>query len=457
METKKLTKFNIFSMVLGSTIGSGIFVMIGFAIGGAGRSLPLAVLAGAIFITLSNAYSYVISSFVPLKGGIYDQVSFVCGPTLVGALALSNILGTTMIGGYAASIIEYVASLIPAVAPYSKLLAIAITLVFFLLSIKGVDVMAKVQNIMSVVLISALALFVVLGLKNVDFAAYVKPEGFFYGGATGFFGAAALMGFACAGGESVGFGLASQAEKPTKNIPIYTLLGVLGAVILYAGIAVVAAGVLPIEDVMYQPLSVVAGAFLSRPLFLYFVIGGAIFALLTSLNGFVAYIRYPMEAAVEDGWLPKWFGKKNKNGYPMRLMLLCIIAGLLPTVLGVSFDMIVTLVSISSLPLYIYANYKTIMLPKKYPELWKKSVFHCPYPIYVVFMIAATFFSVVYMYSYIADYDRTFQIVSIVVTVVIYLLSWTFVKMGRISTASMDETKAQVEAEIAEYQKQIAE
>lgn len=313
---------------------------------------------------------------------------------------------------------------------------------------------AKVQNIMTVVLIASLVLFCVLGLTKVDFGTYFNPEGFFYGGGKGFIGAAALMAFTCCGGEGCGFALAGEVDKPTKVIPKYTMLGVFAAVVTYLLMCVVAAGVLPIEQVEYQPLTVVAAEFMHGPLFYVFVIGGAVFALLTSLNSYIVYLKYPMIEAANDGWLPKILGKQYKNGYPLVGMIVCFLLGVVPLIFDISFDTIVTLTSISTLPLMIWANFACIKLPKQFPELWKKSIFHMPYPIYVVLMTAATLCACYYMYSYVADYSLTFQLGCVAAMIVLYGVCFILVKTGKVDVSPIKEKKARIVAEMEAYQEE---
>lgn len=448
---KKLSKFDVFTTVYGGTIGSGIFLMIGFAIGGAGRSLPLAVLLGALYITMANMYSYMITSMVPLKGGMYDHLAFVGSPTLVGVMALSGVLGATMVTGFATGIVDYLSVVIPSIAAYRKPLAFFIILFFFVVNYFGVEFYAKVQNVMTVVLLLSLALFAILGLTKVDFGNYFNPEGFFHGGSTGFISAAALMAFTCTGGEGCGFALAGEVDKPTKVIPKYTLLGVFAAVITYLLMCIVAAGVLPIEAVEYQPLTVVAAEFMHGPLFVVFVVGGAVFALLTSLNSYIVYLKFPMIEAAHDGWLPKIFGKQTKTGYPLFGMAVCFLFGVIPLLFDISFDTIVTLTSISTLPLMILANFACIKLPKQFPELWKKSIFHMPYPVYVVLMVAATLCSCYYMYSYVADYSLTFQLGALAAIAILYGACFLLVKTGKVDIQPILDKKKRVVEEMESY------
>lgn len=450
---KKLTKFNVFSTVYGGTIGSGIFLMIGYAIGGAGRSLPLAVLLGAVYITMANLYSYIITSMVPLKGGMYDHIAFVASPVLVGVMALSGVLGATMVTGFATGIVDYLAVVFPAIAAYRKIIAFFIILAFFVLSYFGTEAYAKVQDIMTVVLLASLVLFSILGLTHVDFGNYFSSaEGnFFHGGFTGFISAAALMAFTCTGGEGCGFALAGEVDKPTKTIPKYTLLGVFAAVGTYLLMCIVAAGVLPIEQVEYQPLTVVAEVFMHGPLFYVFVIGGAVFALLTSLNGYIVYLKYPMIEAAKDGWLPKIMGKQTKTGYPIYGMIVCFLLGVIPLFFDISFDTIVTITSVATLPLMIVANFACIRLPKQFPKLWKNSIFHMPYPVYVVLMALAGLCSCYYMYSYVADYDLTFKLITLGIMLVLYGACYVLVKTGKVDITPILEKKKRVVAEMEAY------
>lgn len=448
---KKLTPFNVFTTVYGGTIGSGIFLMIGYAIGGAGRSLPLAVLLGAVYITMANLYSYIITSMVPLKGGTYDHLAFVGSPVLVGVMAISGVLGATMVTGFATGIVDYLGVLFPVLLTCKKVIAFLIILLFFVLSYFGVEAYAKVQNVMTVALLASLILFSVLGLCNVDFGAYLQPEGFFYGGGTGFISAAALMAFTCTGGEGCGFALAGEVDKPTRTIPKYTLLGVMAAVGTYLLMCIVAAGILPIEQVEYQPLTVVAAEFMHGPLFCIFVIGGAVFALLTSLNSYIVYLKYPMIEASKDGWLPKIMGRQTATGYPLVGMLVCFLLGVIPLFFDISFDTIVTLTSIATLPLMILANFACIKLPRQFPSLWKKSIFHMPYPAYVVLMTAATLCSCYYMYSYIADYDLTFRLGALAAIVVLYAACYLLVKTGKVDIKPIVQKKQQLIAQMEAF------
>ena len=78
--------------------------------------------------------------------------------------------------------------------------------------------------------------------------------------------------------------LSAEAKNPTRDIPVVMLVSTLIVAILYGLIGIVAAGVLPVEQVAGENLSLVAGYILSRPLYVFFMTCGAMFALISTLN-----------------------------------------------------------------------------------------------------------------------------------------------------------------------------
>ena len=62
---------------------------------------------------------------------------------------------------------------------------------------------------------------------------------------------------------------------------------------LYAVMSTIAAGVLPVDQVANQPLSVSAVVFMPKAVYTFFVVGGAMFALLTTLNFSIGMMTYP--------------------------------------------------------------------------------------------------------------------------------------------------------------------
>lgn len=175
-----------------------------------------------------------------------------------------------------------------------------------------------------------------------------------------------------------------DAHNAKRDIPWAILMSVPTLVILYCGVAIVAGGILPLEMVENQPLTLVARTALSPILFVVFMVGGPIMALMTTMNSSLAYNCVPIAQACTDGWLPRSLAKKNKRGSYYRILTIVYLIGLIPLLLNFSVTTItnnIMLINSSLSFLYAFAYYQ---LPKRYPEAWKKSRLHMPDRLYYV-------------------------------------------------------------------------
>lgn len=102
---------------------------------------------------------------------------------------------------------------------------------------------------------------------------------------------------------------------------------------MYAVIGTVAAGVLPVDQVADKSLLLVAQEVLPRPVYLFFVIGGAWMALVTTLNSSIAAATKPLMQACSDGWYPKSWAKLHpKYRTPLILLGIYYLWGFFPIV-----------------------------------------------------------------------------------------------------------------------------
>ncbi len=76
---KRMTLFDLVSMGVGATIGSGIFVMLGIGIAMTGRSVNFALTAAIIVTFLMTVPAIFISGVAKLKGGPVTQAAILLG------------------------------------------------------------------------------------------------------------------------------------------------------------------------------------------------------------------------------------------------------------------------------------------------------------------------------------------------------------------------------------------
>ena len=198
------------------------------------------------------------------------------------------------------------------------------------------------------------------------------------GGAGGFAIACVYLTFAC-GGAAYVVNYSSESKNPTKDIPFAILVSTLGIGVIYAIMSAIAAGVLPVDQVANQPLSVAGAEFMPGPVFTFFVVGGAMIALLTTLNFSIGMMVYPVLRACGDGWLPKSLAVTNKRfGTAHWILLVFYLVGIVPILIGLDLTTIANSTVIVTKVCAAIVVYAAMRLPSKLPELWKKSRFYVP-------------------------------------------------------------------------------
>jgi APA family basic amino acid/polyamine antiporter len=394
---KKLNFFDILCIGVGGAIGSGIFVLMGYGIAFTGRSVSLALILGSIVMLLAYMYNIFLVSMFPFKGGTYSQMALLFTPALTGVNAIFLLLVGFSLSIYSTGMVSYAAAIFPGVASFSRLLSVVILTFFFAAAVRGSKFLAAIQNIMVLILVASIVIFIIMGLGRVR-SGFLGGADFFTSGISGFLSAVALMGFACQGATG-GIALTADTNKPTKTIPIAILCTTAIVAVLYFLIGVVASGVLPLEQVAGRDLSIVAKELFPNWACIIFILGGAVLALATSLVAAIVALGYPISKIAEDGWLPKFFAKKTKSGYPWATQLAFYIISLIPILAGVSFSSIVSLVMIPTMLLAAYCNLACIGIPAKYPQQWRASLFHMPMPLFALIMslsAAADLFVAIY-------------------------------------------------------------
>ena len=391
VEQKKLGAFNIYTLGVGGAIGSGIFVMMGSGIAYTGRSIVLAVSVGCLYLLLAYLFHPIMSSMFVLPGGDYDMKAMLLGPTMTGFSALNTVVGSLGMASYSIAFASYFTSVFTSLADYQPLISMILTVIFFAFSIRGTKALAVLTSIITVILLVSIVVFIAIGAPQVQPGYWSNADGgFWLDGFGGFIGAIAMMSFACQGSTMGPVSVMPVTKNARRVIPITILVITLTVGIAYGLMAYVAAGVLPLDQVAGQNLSVVAQAIFNPVLFAVFILGAACCAIMSSFSSGMTQIRYPLQAVANDGWLPSVFKKTTKSGYPYVVMGMYLIFSFIPLFTSLSVDTLISLVMIPSMFINAYMNISLIKLVKKYPAQWKNSVLHMPFPVFVCLCILGT-------------------------------------------------------------------
>ena len=423
---KKMSCTDATLMAMGDIIGSGIFSMTGVAIAYAGPGMPITFLLAGLAAMLLNIPMMVLASAVPVTGGDYVYVSRFMNPTL-GFMwewnKLMEMLNLSVLGLAAG---QYLPDIFPFLTP--QMAGVVAVLVVFIPCLFNIKTSATVQNIMVGLILLALGLFIVLGfphIKNFSFKGMFTTTGIL------------PIVFAVSFVRSSLFGatgltyIADEIQNPHRSLPKAMGISTMSCCLLYALIGLVASHAIPWQEMANQPLSVAAKTFMPTAIFKFFVIGGATFALLTTLLASFLESGSVMHTAAKDGLFPKWFTATNKYGVPHRIRIIMCIIAIVPSVLNLPLDYVFAVMNAPALLVGLLPIITVLIAPNKLPERFKKAYFRLPQPLLWVMVIVHISITLFLSYSLFSTLDLK-TIVGIVIFygggVLYYVLRMKYLK-----------------------------
>ena len=291
---RAISRIDATALVVGSMIGSGIFIVsadIARQVGSPGLLLLVWLCAGVVTLLGALTYGELAAQF-PRAGGQYVYLREAISP-LFGFLygwTLFTVIQTGTIAAVAVGFAKFTAVFVPALSAdvfvgatvdlpsgpiavglsAQRVLAIASIAALTWVNVRGVRVAAVLQTILTSVKVLALGALIVLGLTlgwrlgaaGANFGAAFLPQngvGLAMLPALG----AAMVGalFAMDAWNNVGFA-ADELHEPSRDLPYAMLLGVLTVTLLYVLANVAYLAVLPLDAIAHAPQDRVATAVL---------------------------------------------------------------------------------------------------------------------------------------------------------------------------------------------------
>lgn len=371
---KKLNLFDLVSIGVGCIVGSGVFALMGVGISFAGRGIAIALLLAMALCVLQSIAFPLLTRIFELDGGEYAINSLVL-PTMCSGFAVGRdiLFRAGSLAVTAIAVTQYLERLIPGVSAYSKLVSLLVLTLAFLCVIGGDKFASKVQNVMCIFMYAALGLFMIYGLLNINPAAY-SAEPMFPKGSQGLIMAIALMSYTCNGFQYV-VNMGKAAKNPRRNIPLAFCLSALVGAGIYALIGFAATHAYPFSTIGGMNLGGIAEMMMPSGLYLFFLIGGALFALSTSLVGAIVSGYRPLIASAKDGWLPAVLAKRTKKGEVPYAMGLLYLLGAVPILMGMDLGDVATICLFPGAITKLLTNIWALSVPVRFPKQWEESGF----------------------------------------------------------------------------------
>src|ERR671920_1062592 len=402
--------FDLTALGLGAIIGTGIFVILGEAIGDAGPAIVLSfILAGVTCAFSALSYSELASS-IPISGSAYTY-----GYATMGEL-LAWIIGWDLILEYGVSVAavavgwgQYFNDLLDTLLGLSLPDPLAnppgesggkfnLPAVFLVLAITGVLIMgvresARANAVMVMVKVAIVILFIVLaftGFSSGNLSPFA-PEGF-----DGVVTAASVIFFAYIGFDAISTS-GEETKNPGRDLPIAIIASLAVCTVLYILVALTASAALPYDklDGQEAPLAEVL-----KSIDFNWAANLISFGALVAITSVVLTILYGqtriMFAMCRDGLLPRSFAKiSEKRRTPVRItatfgLLIAVLAAFVP------LEEIAKLVNIGTLFAFVITNIGVIVLRRTRPDLERG--FRVPFvPVFPIIGAALAIFLMKYL------------------------------------------------------------
>ena len=390
----KLKLPDLYATAVGQVIGAGVVTLIVPAMGMTGNSAWLAYLVAVLVGFLYVLPCVFACSALRFGGGTYSVSCDLLGPRLGGVFAFSYLAGPLYMSMFALSAVTYIGDVFPVLSsPVGRIAsALIIATLFFIFTIRGMNVMAAVQKIMVWILIAALAMYIIFGLVHMQYPIFdfndpnFMPQGMLkFDGTmlTGGFLTAVFLFYSSTTGYGMNLGYGRDAANARRDVPKSMLLTFPTILVLYVGVAIATAGSTSLEDFAGSSSLVYSARRIMPPILAYlFIIGGPVMAVLSSFNSSFAYHSLTLGQSCRDGWFPKKFGERNKYGTYTYILIFIYLLSVLPIIFGIDITQLVNLLQLVTFLTTILPQIAFLNLPKKYPEAWKNAKLRVPLGIY---------------------------------------------------------------------------
>ena len=311
---KQLTLLNVYAIVVGATLGDGLFLLPGIATQQAGPAVVLCYLI-AVLPLIPAMFSVVeLSTAMPRAGGVYYFIDRSTHPLLgtIGGLgtwcALILKISLALIG-----MGVYINLFFPDM-PFT-LLAACLALLFGCINLFSAGKSGSLQVIMVFGLLTFIGWFIGVGSFHIEANHFT---GFFNKGTEAFLSTAGLIYISYIGITKIA-SVSEEIKDPERNLPLGIFLAMITVVIVYVLGTLVIVGVVPPQK-LFGSLTPVADAahILAGSWGVKITAMAALLAFLSIANaGIMSASIYPL-AMSRDHLLPRYFTSFNKSGIPDR-------------------------------------------------------------------------------------------------------------------------------------------
>ena len=329
MEEKKLGLPSVISTGVGLIVATSCLMSLGQGAGSLGTGFIVVMIIACAINILTALCMAELNALMPnLTGGLAQYTLAGMGPfitiiTMVGGyIVCQAIAGSVECAMFGNAINTVFQTGLP-----SSFFCILLLVILITANLMGIDMFAKIQNVVVYGLIFSLVIMGLMGILGLGSGEKVVQKMNLAGSFSDCFGLLGLAFFLFIGSEFV-IPISKNVKNERKNIP----LGMVASLLIILGmqiIMVLGMGHYTLWSELADSASphiLYGSALLGRAGSIWMILV-SIFAVISTVNSAISFLSYMCAGMAKIGLLPEFFLKKNKRGayYVGVLMIGCIM------------------------------------------------------------------------------------------------------------------------------------
>lgn len=435
MEEKKLGLRSVVSVSVGLVIATSCLVSLGQGAGSVGVVFIIAMIIACLLNMTTIASLSELNSLMPnTTGGLAQYTLASMGPfptliSMVGGYLLCNILST----GVEATIFAYaMRATIPLPIP-SFVYTLIVTIILLIANLKGVDMFAKIQDIVAYLMIGSMVFMGILGALGLGTGKMVDQP---YNMATNFSDIASVIAVAFwlfIGAEYV-IPISKDVKNAKRNVPLGMFIG-LALICLVQSIMVLGFhNYTPWGELSESaaPHLLYGANLLGTPGKVWMVLVAAL-ACISTQNSTINGLSSICQGMAKMNMMPQFFAKTNKKGVPfIGVWFVSLTILFFAYISDGSSDAISFLILVGSvfwMISYVCAHLDVLILRKRLPKAPRAFKIPCG-PLFPLIGMSGTIYMVLNISSDPAEKHMIWLLTGIVFLVLaIYSFFWIKFKM----------------------------
>jgi amino acid transporter len=437
MEERKLGLPSVVSTGVGLIVATSCLMSLGQGAGALGTAfiIPMAL---ACFINICTALSMAeLNALMPnLTGGLAQYTLAGMGPfvtlvTMVGGyIVCQSIAGSVECAMFGNAINTVFNTGIP-----SSVFCIILLVVLIIANLLGIDMFAKIQNVVVYGLIASLVIMGLMGIFGLGTGKIVTQEMNISSSFSNTFSMLGLAFFLFIGSEFV-IPISKNVKNERRNIPLGMVLSLLIIFVMQTLVVLGMGRYCSWADLAENasPHIFYGNALLGYAGSIWMIVV-SIFAVISTVNSAISFLSYMCAGMAKIGLMPEFFLKKNKRGayYIGVLMIGIIMIVVNATGLSTSdaLSFMITIAIVFWMVSYVIADINVLKFRKKLPKAPRN--FKVPFgPVIPIIGIVGNIFMIWHIDGDAAVRTQIFTIDGIIFLILaIYAFFWCKYKLRR--------------------------